>query len=94
MQQTVWWNSHGKLLKHDFYTWGKFFVKSQNGKHPTKLEIIDRIKIKRREARLNWKEERKKKQSRKKLRKIKEPQWKWEEGSKKEKWKKKVKLKS
>ena len=60
--QTVWWNFYRKLLKHDFYTWGKFFVKLQNGKNPTKLEIIYWIKIKRREARQNSKEERKKKQ--------------------------------
>ena len=42
------------------YVRGKFFVKSENGKNPTKLEIIYGIKIKRREARQNWKEERKK----------------------------------
>ena len=41
---------------------GKLFVKSQNGKNPTKLEIIYGIKIKRGKARQNWKEERKKKQ--------------------------------
>ena len=35
-------------------------MKSQNGKNPTKLEKIYGIKIKRREARQNWKEERKK----------------------------------
>ena len=40
----------------------KLFEKLQNGKNPTKLEIIYGIKIKRREARQNWKGERKKKQ--------------------------------
>ena len=35
-------------------------MKSQNGKNPTKLGITYGIKIKRREARQNWKEERKK----------------------------------
>ena len=37
---------------------GKFFEKPQNGKNPKKLEIIYGIKIKRREARQNWKEQR------------------------------------
>ena len=32
-------------------------MKSQNGKNPTKLEIIFGIKMKQREARQNWKEE-------------------------------------
>ena len=68
--QTVWWNSHGKLLKHDFYMWGKLFVKSQNGKNPTKLEKIYGIKIKRREARQNWKEERKKSNREKDYRRL------------------------
>ena len=38
----------------------KFFEKLQNGKNRTILEIIYGIKIKQREARQNWKEERKK----------------------------------
>ena len=75
--QTVCWNSHGKLLKHGIYTWGKFFVKSQNEKNQTKLKIIYGIKIKRREAGHNWKEETE--DYGKRLRKIKECQWKWEE---------------
>ena len=45
---------------------GKFFEKLQNVKNPTKLEIIYGIKIKWREARQNWKEERKKKSNREK----------------------------
>ena len=45
---------------------GKFFEKPQNGKNPTKLEIIYGNKMKRREARQNWKEERKKKSNREK----------------------------
>ena len=63
MHQTIRWNSHGKLLKHDFYTWGgRFSEKPQNGNYPRKLEIIYGIKIKQREASQNLQEERKKKQ--------------------------------
>ena len=62
---------------------GKFFEKAQNGKKPTKLDIIYGIKIKRREARQNWKEEKKAIEK-----KVTECQWKWEESSKKEKCKK------
>ena len=68
--QTVCWNSQGKLLKHDFYTWEKLFVKLQNEKNQTKLEIIYGIKIKRREARQNWKEERKKSKGEKDYRRL------------------------
>ena len=62
-------------------------MKSQNGKNPTKLEIIYGIKIKRREARQNWKEERKKSNREKdygRLRSVNENEWKVQ---KKEKWK-------
>ena len=45
---------------------GKFFEKLQNGKNPTKLEIIYGIKIKWREARQNWKEGKKIKSNREK----------------------------
>ena len=89
--QIVCWNSHGKLIKLDFYTWGKFFVKLQNEKNQTKLEIIYGIKIKRREARQNWKKERKKESNREKdyvrLRSVNENE---KKVKKKEKWKRRL----
>ena len=48
----------------------KFFEKLQNGKNRTILEIIYGIKIKWREARQNWKEERKKSNREKDYRRL------------------------
>ena len=48
----------------------KFFEKLQNWKNRTILEIIYGIKIKRREARQNWKEERKKSNREKDYRRL------------------------
>ena len=48
----------------------KFFEKLQIGKNQTILEIIYGIKIKQREARQNWKEERKKRNREKDYRRL------------------------
>ena len=66
--QTMRWNSHGKLLKHGFYTSRKNFLRNHTmGKTQRKKRIIHGIKMKRIEARQNWKEERKKEATEKRI---------------------------
>ena len=86
--QTIWWNSHGRLLKHGFYTWRENFLRNHTmGKTQRKKRITHGIKMKRIEARQNWKEERKKERSNKEIDygRWKESQWKWDASEKKRK---------
>ena len=66
--QTIWWNFHGKLLKHGFYTSKENFLRNHTmGKTQRKKRIIHGIKMKRIEARQNWKEEIKKEATEKRI---------------------------
>ena len=66
--QTIWWNFHGKLLKHGFYTSRENFLRNHTmGKTQRKKRIIHEIKMKRIEARQNWKEEIKKEATEKRI---------------------------